>query len=172
MNRTLEACKIEIMPAANKILYMLIGPKGAGKTHIGTLVDRHTDIKFLRVESVWLTVQPGQDGWQKIEDAIDAEFQVYNRVMVESLGAGEDFERYYASLTEKYAVKMIRVHAGLDVCLKRVHSRNAADHIPVSDDKVMEYNRIAAAITYEWDAEIDNNAPASDDEILRIILSI
>lgn len=38
----------------SKTLYMLIGPKGSGKTHIGTLVNIHTDIKFLRVESIWL----------------------------------------------------------------------------------------------------------------------
>lgn len=155
-----------------KTLYMLIGPKGSGKTHIGILVDRLTEIKFLRVESIWLTVQPGEDGWKKVESAIDAEFAVRDKVMVESLGAGEDFKRYYASLKSKYPVKMIRVYADLDTCLQRVQSRNSADHIPVSDDKVMEYNRIAAAAAYEWDAEIDNNGPASQEEILRIIHSL
>jgi shikimate kinase len=53
-----------------KILYMLIGPKGAGKTHIGTIVDRDTDISFLRVESIWLGLQPGEDGWTKVEAAL------------------------------------------------------------------------------------------------------
>ena len=37
-----------------KILFMLIGSKGSGKTYIGTLVNRHTDIVFLRVEPIWL----------------------------------------------------------------------------------------------------------------------
>lgn len=155
-----------------KTLYMLIGPKGSGKTHIGMLVDRLTEIKFLRVESIWLTVQPGEDGWKKVESAIDAEFAVRDKVMVESLGAGEDFKRYYASLKSKYPVKMIRVYADLDTCLQRVQTRNSADHIPVSDDKVMEYNRIAAAVAYSWDAEIDNNGPTSQEEILRIIHSL
>jgi ABC-type branched-subunit amino acid transport system ATPase component len=45
-----------------KVLYMLIGPKGSGKTHIGTLVNLHTDIAFLRVESIWLGLQAGEDG--------------------------------------------------------------------------------------------------------------
>lgn len=156
----------------DKTLYMLIGPKGSGKTHIGTLVNKHTDIKFLRVESIWLTAQPGEDGWKKVEDAIDAEFAARGKVMVESLGAGEDFKRYYASLKQKYAVKMIRVYADLDTCLERVRTRNSANHIPVSDDKVIEYNKIAAAVSYDWDLEIDNNNPASDEEILQRILSI
>ena len=34
-----------------KTLYMLIGPKGSGKTHIGKLVDRHTGIVFLQVRA-------------------------------------------------------------------------------------------------------------------------
>jgi shikimate kinase len=54
----------------NKILYLLIGPKGAGKTYIGTLVDRHTEIQFIRVEPIWLNLQPGEDGWQKVEQVI------------------------------------------------------------------------------------------------------
>ncbi|CAG1016642.1 hypothetical protein ANAEL_05735 [Anaerolineales bacterium] len=155
-----------------KILYMLIGPKGSGKTHIGTLVNKSTDIKFLRVEPVWLTVKPGEDSWKKVEDAVDAEFQTHNKVMVESLGAGEDFKRYYASLKEKYTIKMIRVYADSNVCLERVRNRNSVDHIPVSDDKVVEYNRIAAAVSYNWNAEINNNKFASDEEILKVILSI
>jgi shikimate kinase len=155
-----------------KTLYMLIGPKGSGKTHIGTLVNAHTDIAFLRVESIWLGVPPGEDGWKKVEDAIDAEFQTRDQVMVESLGAGEDFERYYASLKAKYTVRMIRVRTDLDTCLARVQKRGAADHIPVSDGKVMEYNRIAAAVSYDWDLEIDNNVPAPDEEILNAILSM
>jgi shikimate kinase len=155
-----------------KTLYMLIGPKGSGKTHIGTLVNAHTDITFLRVESIWLGVPPGEDGWKQVEDAIDAEFQTRDQVMVESLGAGDDFKRYYASLKGKYTVRMIRVRADLDTCLARVRKRGSADHIPVPDDKVMEYNRIAAAVSYNWDLEIDNNAPAPDEEILNAILSM
>ena len=156
----------------NKTLYMLIGPKGSGKTHIGTLVNKHTDIRFLRVEPVWLTLKPGEDGWKKVEDAIDAEFQIHNKVMVESLGAGEDFKRYYASLKGKYIIKMIRVYADLKICLERVRNRDSADHIPVSDDRIMEYNRIATVVSYDWDAEICNNKPVSDEEILEVILSM
>jgi predicted ABC-type ATPase len=33
-----------------KTLFILVGPKGAGKTHIVTLVNAHTEIKFLSVE--------------------------------------------------------------------------------------------------------------------------
>ena len=153
----------------SRVLYILIGPKGSGKTHIGMLVHRHTNIHFVRVEPIWLSLAPGEDGWQKVEDAIDAAFLTHDHIMIESLGAGEGFLAFYHSLRAKYEIKMIRVYADLNTCLQRVRTRSSADHIPVSDDKVAEYNCIAAEVTYPWALEIDNNQPASDDKILAAI---
>jgi hypothetical protein len=155
-----------------KILYMLIGLKGSGKTYIGRLIDRHTDIAFLLVEPIWLGLQPGEDGWKKVEAAIHALFQTQDRVMIESLGAGDGFHGMYESLAGKYPIRMIRVAADPETCLARVRSRSRTDHIPVSDDKVIEYNRIAAAVSYDWDLEIDNNGPAADADILAAVRSI
>lgn len=155
-----------------KILFMLIGPKGSGKTHIGALVERYTDIAFLRVEPIWLALQPDEDGWTKVEVTIDAMFQKHNKVMIESLGVGEGFDRLHVSLAEKYTVRMIRVYAALETCFSRVQMRNKAQHIPVSDEKVREYNEIAATVRHEWDLEIDNDAAASDTKIIEAIQSI
>lgn len=154
------------------VLYMLIGPKGAGKTSIGMLVDRHTDIKFIRVESVWLSLAPDENGWRKVEETIDRAFEAHDKVMVESLGVGEDFRQFHASLAAKYSIRLIRVFADPDTCLTRVRSRNSADHIAISDDQIMEYNTIAAQATYAWDLEIDNNAPGLPDGIIKVIRSI
>src|SRR5574342_1244579 len=140
-----------------KILFMLIGPKGSGKTHIGIGVSQHTDIVFLRVEPIWLTLQPDEDGWKKVEAVIDAMFQKQDKVMIESLGIGEGFGKFHASLAEKYSFKMIRVYADLETCFTRVKTRNNVEHIAVSDDRVAEFNKIASAVTYNWDLEINNN---------------
>lgn len=155
-----------------KTLFMLIGPKGSGKTHIGTLVDQHTDIAFLRVEPIWLGLKPDEDGWKKVEAVIDALFQKQDQVMIESLGIGEGFGRFHASLAKKYSIKMIRVHADLDTCFTRVKTRNNVEHIPVSDDKVAEFNKIASTVTYDWDLEINNNELTPDKDILDAIQSI
>jgi shikimate kinase len=155
-----------------KTLYMLIGPKGSGKTHIGKLVDRQMDIVFLQVELIWLGLQPGEDGWKRVEAAIDALFQTRDRVMIESLGAGDGFRGFHDSLTRKYSIKMIRVYADLETCLERVRSRSKLNHIDVSDDKVIEYNRVAATVKYDWALEIDNNQPAPDAEILAVIQTL
>ena len=78
----------------------------------------------------------------------------------------------YASLKDKYQLKLIKVEADLDECLRRVRDRDNADHIPVSDERVREYNRIAASIERPWDAILDNNGPATDEEILKAIASL
>jgi len=151
---------------------MLVGPKGSGKTHIGTLVNQHTDIAFLRVEPIWLGLKPNEDGWNKVEAVIDAMFQKQDKVMIESLGIGEGFGKFHASLAEKYSIKMIRVYADLETCFTRVKTRNNVEHIAVSDVKVAEFNKTASAVTYNWDLEIDNNNPASDKDIINAIQSI
>lgn len=158
--------------STHKILFMLVGPKGSGKTHIGTLVNQHTDIVFLRVEPIWLSLKPGEDGWKKVEATIDKMFQTHNKLMIESLGIGEGFGKFYTSLAAKYVVKMIRVYADLETCFTRVKTRNNAEHIAVSDDKVMEFNEIAATVTYDWNLEINNNDFASDPDIINAIQSI
>ncbi len=155
-----------------KTLFMLVGPKGSGKTHIGTLINQHTDIAFLRVEPIWLGLKPNEDGWKKVETTIDAMFQNHDKLMVESLGIGEEFRKFSASLARKYSVKMIRVYANLETCFTRVKTRNNVEHIDVSDDKVTEFNQIAAAVTYNWNLEINNNDLASDKDIINAIQSI
>ena len=155
-----------------KMLYMLIGPKGAGKTHIGTVVDQHTDIAFLRVEPIWLNLQSGEDGWKKVEAAVNIMFETHDKVMIESLGAGEGFRGMYAALAEKYPIKMIRVYADQDTCLERVKNRSSENQIAVSLDKVAEYNQIAANVQYHWDLELHNNLPLSEAAILAAIQSV
>lgn len=154
------------------MLYILIGPKGSGKTYIGGRIEKLTGIKFLRVEPLWLQLAAGEDGWEKVEKTIDGLFLQHEKVVIESLGAGDGFNRMYASLKARYEVKLIKVETDLEECLRRVKSRDKADHIPVSDEKVREYNRIAASVEHPWDAFIDNNGHATDEEIRKALASL
>lgn len=156
----------------DKVLYILIGPKGSGKTHIGSRIEQLTGIKFLMVEKIWLQLAEGENGWQKVESEIDRLFTHHNQVIIESLGAGDGFSRMYESLKGKYELKLIKVDTDLDECLRRVRERDNAGHFPVSDERVREYNRIAARGNHPWDAVIDNNGPATDEEIRNAIVSL
>jgi len=124
-----------------KTLHLLIGPKGAGKTYVGKVVEKNLGIRFLRVEPIWLSLKAGEDGWAKVESGIDRLFYQEDDLIIESLGAGENFGKMRDSLAGKYRIRYIKVSTDLKECLKRVGSRDDADHIVVSDDKVEEYNR-------------------------------
>jgi hypothetical protein len=104
-----------------------------------------------------LSLGPNEYGWKKVEGIIDDMFQKRDKVMIESLGASEDFRDFYEALSKKYPIKMIRIFADLETCFTRVKTPSNKDHIAVSDDKVLEYNKIAATVTYDWDSEIDND---------------
>mgnify|MGYP001825899733 CR=1 FL=1 len=45
----------------NKHIYLLIGPKGSGKSLIGTLFEKHFNIKFYRVENWVLEIKRDWD---------------------------------------------------------------------------------------------------------------
>lgn len=154
-----------------KTLIILVGPKGAGKTTIGMMAQEQGGIRFLRVESIWLNLQPGENGWQRVEQEVDRLLAEHDRILIESLGAGEDFPRMLASFQQRYAVKLVRVWTELPACLERVRQRNSADHIPVSDAKVQQYNEIAAQVQYPWAAVIDNNEFVTADQVVRILNS-
>jgi len=130
------------------------------------------DIAFLRVESIWLGLEAGEDGWNKVETAIDAMFQTCNKVMIESLRIGKEFVSFQSALAEKYPIITIRVYADLKTCFNRVKNRDSSAHIAVSDANVIEYNRMAAAVSRNWDLEINNNGPAPDVDILDAIQSV
>jgi shikimate kinase len=156
---------------AKTVIY-LIGLKGSGKTYIGALLSRKTDIRFLRVEPIMLGLTEGEDGWAKVAAAVDEVLAEHDRVAIESLGGHEGFERLHASLAERYVVKYVRVVTDPATCLRRVQARSTADHIPVSDDQVVEYNAVAEKVELPWDAVIDNNGPATDAEILAAIAGL
>ncbi len=149
-----------------KTLYLLIGPKGAGKTHIGQTIERTLQVPFLRVEPIWLSLRPGENGWKRVEAEIDRLFVKSDQLMIESLGAGEGFQSMRSSLSRKYRLKYVKVAADLNECLKRVKTRCNKDHIPVSESRVEQYNEIASRVELPWDAVIQNGGPASVEEII------
>ena len=155
---------------------MLIGLKGSGKSTIGALADQIIGIRFLRVEPIWVDYLSRDDrsrsGWEVVEEEIDKQFAIHDRVMIESLGAGEEFKAFHASLSRKYPIKFIKVQADLETCLNRVKQRNTANHIPISDERVEEINQIAQHVVYDWDLVIDNSGPAPASEIIKAITAI
>jgi shikimate kinase len=156
-----------------KKLYLLIGPKGAGKTHLGELIAANTSIDFIHVEAIWLDYFRSKRndirGWQLVIQEIENRFRNRNRVMIESLGVGEPFAETVAYFKDKAELYYINVWAELGTCMQRIKNRDASRQIPVEEEKIREYNEKVAAANHDWDLVIDNNGPASAGEILAQI---
>lgn len=75
-------------------------------------------------------------------------------------------------MNENYRTRLIRVETDLDLCFERVKNRDQRAHINVSDDKVLEYNRIAAKVELDWDLKITNNGDTPLSTIKDKILDL
>ena len=147
-------------------IWLLIGPKGAGKTHIGRVIHAHRDVHFLSVEPVWMALSEGEDGWAKVAEVIDELTADHTQIMIESLGVGRGFESFHHDLAARYRLRYVRVQAPPKVCLLRVANRDDAEQLDIPLERVAEYNRRAMQVDFAWEVEIDNSGPATDEEIL------
>ncbi len=158
----------------SKTVYVLIGPKGSGKTYIGSLLESQFDIKFLSVEKLGLENIPKskltgdeliKEGFQHEEAAIDEILKNQNSVSFESTGAHPYLQNILSSLRTKYNVKLVRIYAPLEICYERIKQRNPSLQIPVSDELLKSINENAEKVTFVWDLELDNSEKLSVKEI-------
>ena len=170
--------------AAFRRVLVLVGPKGSGKTYVGTLINKELGVRFLRVEPIFLENMHSshltgtaldEEGYSKVLREIDSVLTRESCVVIESTGASEAFHAFLHALRLRYKVTLVSIRAPLDRCLERVRNRDRTMHIPVSDDRAAEINARAAMVRLPWDLEIDNGGPASTEVILdqiRRLLSL
>lgn len=158
---------------------MLVGLKGAGKTFIGTVLEKHLDVKFLRIEPIFLEVMRQapeltdipleQRGFQLVLDTLDRLAQQHSVLCIESTGTARTFAELLAALRQGFQVLLIRVQAPLDTCVERVSTRDASAHIPVSDHRLREINEIASQVELPWDLQIDNSQFQTESVIVEAV---
>ena len=158
-----------------KTINILIGLKGSGKTYIGQLLQESYNIPFLRVEDICLKIKANRDVFDKeyisetfnlIEKEIRHQLQSVNELTIESTGAASEFDLMLKNLEKDFIVRPIKINTNPLICLQRVKSRDLKAHIPVSDEKVNEINKLAAQKSYNYDLVIAND-DTSDEDILR-----
>lgn len=150
-----------------KLLHILIGPKGSGKTFIGSLLQQELAIPFLRVEDIALAVRRDRshqdDGYvlevfAAIERAVRERLRTTDELIIESTGLTPAFDTMLARLERDFRVNLVRVHASAETCLSRVKQRDQSLHVDVSDAHVQQINEMVAAKTWPFKGEIDNQA--------------
>ncbi len=149
-----------------KTIFILIDPKGSGKTFIGQLVQERFGIPFLRVEDIALEVRKEraidnddyiQEVFGVIEEAVRGRLQVSDGLIFESTGLTDAFDRMLVNLKREFSVALVQVSADPERCLKRVKARDAFIHVDVSD---MQVNLINAAVSkkkFTFDGKVENN---------------
>lgn len=162
----------------NKRLIILVGPKGSGKTYIGSLVLEKLDVEFFRVEDVWLKLKENrfsdnymQTGYLKVEKEIHRKFKETNRLIIETTAADNESIKFINRLKNYFIVKLIKVNTSPRICLKRIKTRDQSNHVPVSEDRLEEINRKSIMADLRFDLVI-NNDDLSNEEILETISQI
>jgi hypothetical protein len=109
-------------------------------------------------------------GFGAILDAVHERARSSPVLCLESTGTAGYFGEFLDRLRSAYRVHLVHVRASPDLCLERVRARDGANHIPVSDERLREINRVAATVSLPWDLEV-NNADAADQSAAVVAIA-
>ena len=161
-----------------KRIIVLVGPKGAGKSTIGQLIENRLGVPFVRVEPIYLQVRlrlgpehPDleRQGFQTILGHLTQALVRNQTICFETTGASAHTSWLLAELGRLAEVLPVQVQADPSQCLDRIHRRDASVHIPISDDEIERINAVAGLVTMPWAAVIDNRGDVNEAVILDTI---
>jgi len=163
-----------------KKIYLLIGPKGSGKSHIGNLMDKQFQIKFIRVEDWAKTVKRNREidnpeylkeVYQAIENGIRHKLTKHDHIVFESTGLSEYFDTMLENLKRDFSLFTIGIITMDELCLTRVRTRDKSIHIDVSDNQVKKINNQVKEKKFIADFSITNN-DKTDVELINELKTI
>ncbi|WP_028314883.1 hypothetical protein [Desulfatibacillum aliphaticivorans] len=162
-----------------KTVYILLGPKGSGKSHIGRLMESRLGIPFLLTEDIFLQFQKQgletQDvykaGFVETAKTIERLLKTKYALAFESTGASPLFFELLESLRLQFDIKLIAVSASAKVCLTRIRSRDAGVHMPADDALIEKVHRISSGPALDYDLII-RNENLRESEIVELLQSV
>ena len=164
-----------------KTVYLLVGAKGSGKSHIGRLVEKLLTIEFIEVEQrliEYLEANPSQSN-QLANDGFDLELKWINEALLlrdevisEATGSSQYLPRFLDQLSQRYKLKIIRIFCPLETCFSRVKSRSKVNQFEVPEEKIHAINLASHIIDLDWSLEIDNSGPAPEQKIVSLFSTL
>ncbi len=152
---------------ARKKIYLLLGPKGAGKTFLGGLMEEHYQVPFLRVEDtikeLAVKVDVNDEDYLKlvfstIETHVRNKLNQHDSLSFESTGLSNYYDEMLASLQLDFDVITIGIKASPESCLQRIKSRDQSIHIPFDDQELMAINTKALSKQHNLNHIIENES--------------
>lgn len=163
-----------------RTVYILLGPKGSGKTYVGNLIEKKLGIKFISTEKIFLNLQKNRDvfdlsymkdGYEAVEREIDKTLTTNVATAIESTGAFPFFGKFLKSLRNKYSVKIINLTSPYKVCMQRIQQRRKKNHIPMSAERIKKVYKASSALNYDFVLQIDTSKK-TDKEITNSIKKV
>ena len=158
--------ELNVNKSSVKTVYILVGPKGSGKTFIGNALEDRLGILFIRVEKLLIEYveknglqsnKLPRDGFDIEEQAIARALALRHAVITEATGSSIYFSDFIDRLNERYNVTLVRVKCPPETCLERVARRATQDQFAVDDKTLRRINNKAASAEFDWSFEIDNS---------------
>ncbi len=160
-------------------LLVLVGPKGAGKSEIGRMIESRFNAHFVDVERIAIRVLRSMGGiidetyarraFEDITHAIRAVETDHAAIVIETTGASDETVGFLDRLSSRYEVCLIKIGASAETCAERVRTRNQSKQISVSDDLIRTMHARSEALALPWNIEIDNDRKCSVDEIESLV---
>ena len=174
---------------------ILVGPKGCGKTYIGSLLEEKLDfVHFVRVELIFMKLKADHESLldmmeltelcyhetaKEVQNILSSDEEGNNEesqqtqpqkvAVLEVTGVAPQLPGLLETLKARHTVKFVKVVAPLDVCLKRTKERDKSKQIPVSEERIHEINALASTVEYPWDMIIQNDPFQTDEEIQNLL---
>lgn len=154
-------------------LVILVGPRGSGKTTLGSSLSEVFPVHFLLVESnleLSIGEDMSQNNTRKYKSEQDASQGVLNQLieasklypvlLIESTGA--ELASELGKYKRLFDVSLVRVRAPLEVCLARARIRDKA-----GGEEVNASNQAAQSLSVEWALTFENLDPLPSKAQIR-----
>ena len=132
-------------------IYVLVGPKGSGKSYVGRLLNSEFGIEFLAIEEIFVKLQGTgvstpyiqEKGYEIVEERV---LEILNR------GNAASFEitvfmpaskNLLSRLELNAHIELVQVYAPPELCLERIKARDSTKHIEISEERIAEINRLS-----------------------------
>ena len=162
------------------MLILLIGPKGSGKSYIGRTLEARFGVHFFHVEPLWLEYYAEckasnrepviAEGIAKVHPVLIRALDENVHVCVETTGASPEILTALLSLRPREEIIVARVSAPLEVCLRRVSSRDQTYQIPMEMEAVRKLHGLSESLQLRSDITL-NNVALTESEIAELFES-